>query len=84
MSKLIEENFCQLTAHSNTSLSDLPQDQCGGVGGGKIGFGLGGVAVKVTHKNFTSVREIDIQNFKSFGKPFIETRPSTVVDPAKI
>jgi len=50
-------------------------DQCS-VG---VGFGFGGVTVKATHKTFTSVREIDIQNFKSFGKPFIGTQPSTVV-----
>lgn len=49
------------------------------LGGGGVGFGFGGVTVKATHKIFTSVREIDSQNFKSFGKLFIETQPSTVV-----
>ena len=51
---------------------------CPRISGG-VGFGFGGVTVKVTHKNFTSIREIGIQNFKSFGKLFIETQPSTVV-----
>lgn len=41
---------------------------------GGVGFGFGGVTVKATHKTFTSVREIDIQNFKSFGNLFIETQ----------
>lgn len=49
------------------------------VEGGGVGFGFGGVTVKATQKTFTSVREIDIQNFKSSGKLFIETQPSTVV-----